>query len=98
MSFDITVGYEDFNYTYNMGQFFEDFEVHPYDWNGKTPSEVAEQIGGVFSVVADHSLEYLKCYYDAPNGWGSVDTALRFLFNVYMACLEADDSTTVEVT
>lgn len=98
MSYDVTVGEQEFNYTYNMARFFSRYDVNPVrDLDGQYPEVVAERIAEVFVSVAECDMEELSQRYDSPNGWGSVDTALRFLFDVYMACL-TEEADVVEAT
>lgn len=97
MSYDVTVGNADFDYTSNMRGFFRDFGVHPSTWDGRPASEVAEQISaGLQDIIVQNQIDLGKRY-DSPNGWGSVPTAIRFLLQVKDACLQAPDQQ-VEVT
>lgn len=97
MSYDVTVGTKDFNYTYNMGKFFTDFGVHPRDLHGEPPQEVAFRISLALLNIARYDFEDLKREYDSPNGWGTVETAIRFLMDIYMACITEPDVYMVEV-
>lgn len=88
MSYDVTVGSQEFNYTYNMGPFFRDFGVHPYfDLNGMNPNQALKAITDAFKRFTELDMEVLKEDYDASNGWGDVEGATRFLFEIYLACL-----------
>lgn len=97
MSYDIDVGTQEFNYTYNMGKFFKDFGVHPRDMHGEPPYEVAFRISLALTKIPLYGLEDLKSEYDAPNGWGTVEGATRFLMDIYMACITEPDVDMVEV-
>lgn len=96
MSYDIDVGTQDFNYTSNMHKFFKDFGVHPLDdLHGKTPQEAAFWIAAALLRMSHWDYTELCEQYDSQNGWGSVDTAMKFLFDVYVACLTETDVDTV---
>lgn len=98
MSYDVTVGTKEFNYTSNMRKFFVDFGVHPRDMHGEPPHEVAFRIAQALKDILLYGFEDLKSEYDAPNGWGSVEGAIRFLMDIYMACITEPDVDTVEVS
>lgn len=98
MSYDVTVGTQEFNYTSNMGQFFADFAVHPADLHGEQPYEVAFKISLALSDIARYGFEELTYDYDAPNGWGTVEGAIQFLLDIYMACITEPDVDTVKVS
>ena len=98
MSYDITVGTREFNYTANMRQFFADFGVHPKDLHGESPQDVAHRIATALDNICHYPIESLKRDFDAPNDWGSVEGATRFLFEVYMACITDPDVDEVEVS
>lgn len=86
MSYDITVLDEEFNYTSNMGRFFMDFGVYPPDWTGKPRAAVGASIRSALESIRANRIETLKTEYDAPNGWGSAETAIDFLERVAAAC------------
>ena len=98
MSYDVTVGTQDFNYTANMGKFFADFAVHPADMHGEPLHEVAFSITQALRDILLYGFEDLKSEYDSPNGWGTVEGATRFLMDIYMACITETDVDTVEVS
>lgn len=98
MSYDVTVGTQEFNYTSNMGAFFEEFSVHPADMHGEPPYEVAFRISLALSNISNFEVGDLSRDYDAPNGWGTVEGATRFLLDIYMACITETDVDTVEVS
>ena len=99
MSFDVTVGTKEFNYTSNMGAFFTDFGVHPrVDLNGRTPEHEALRISDAFSAMTDFDMEALGLQYNDPGGWGDVEGATRFLFEIFMACITETDVDTVEAS
>lgn len=98
MSYDVMVGTKEFNYTANMGKFFAEFNVHPSDMHGEPPYEVAFRISLALSDIARFEFEALRRDYDAPNGWGDVEGATRFLLDIYMACITETDVDTVVVS
>ena len=98
MSYDVTVGTKDFNYTANMGQFFADFAVHPADLHGEPPYEVAYRISRALGNIPRFEFEALRRDYDDANGWGTVEGAIRFLADIYVACITETDVDTVEVS
>lgn len=99
MSYDVTVGTQDFNYTANMGKFFTDFGVSPrQDLEGLTPRSAMIAITAALYSIATDDFSKLTEEYNAPNGWGDVEGATRFLFDIYMACLTEPDVDTVEVS
>lgn len=99
MSYDVTVGTQEFNYTYNMGKFFGDFGVHPTaDLEGLTRESAMIAIASAFIILAAKDYEELCDKYDAKNGWGDVEGATRFLGNIYLACLTETYADTVEAT
>ena len=98
MSYDVTVGTQEFNYTANMGRFFEEFSVHPADMHGEPPYQVAYRISRALSNISHFEFEALSRDYDAPNGWGTVEGATRFLLDIYLACITETDVDTVVVS
>lgn len=98
MSYDVTVGTKDFNYTSNMGQLFEDFNVHPHDMHREAPHTVAYRISRALGNIPHFEFEALMRDYDDPNGWGTVEGAIRFLTDIYVACITEPDVDTVRVS
>ena len=99
MSYDVTVGSQEFNYTYNMGPFFLAYGVHPLaDLSGLSRESAMIAISSALYLLSREDHEELRNKYDAPNGWGDVEGATRFLFNIYMACFTAEYGDTVEAT
>lgn len=101
MSYDVYVGNQSFNYTTNMGLFLQDFGAHPHDWADRDRKEVGREIGEALRKIAklkkhDGGWQVLDILYSAPNGWGDVEGATRFLIHVWSACFE-EISDTVDV-
>ena len=86
MSYDVNAGKDWVNYTSNMRRFFTDFDVYPPDWDGASRHEVADRIDAALVSINVNQMSTLKDEYDAPNGWGTVDTAIGFLTRVRDAC------------
>lgn len=101
MSYAVYAGNRVLNYTYNMARFFEDFGVRPTNWAGRDRKEIGREIGEAIRKIArmkksDGGWLALKTIYDAPNGWGDVEGAVRFLIRVWAACFD-EIPDTVEV-
>lgn len=87
MSYDITIGDEHFNYTYNLSAFFRRFNARPADWDGKRTDELAIIIGDALRTIAE-ATEHSLIQYDPANGWGSWQAATNWLTGVMIACIE----------
>lgn len=98
MSYDVKVGTQEFNYTANMGKFFSEFLIHPSGMHGGTPREVAFRISQALIDISLTNFEDLSRDYDNPNGWGTVEGAIQFLLDIYMACITESDVDTVKVS
>lgn len=85
MSYDVTINGEWFNYTSNMHQFFQDFGVYPPDWQGQHHTKVATSIRMALEVIRSQDPVELAVKYDAPNGWGSVESAIDWLERIAAA-------------
>jgi hypothetical protein len=82
MSYDVGIGDESFNYTYNLGAFFRDFGVGPIaDLEGVSGSQVATRIDLALTHILSRSVAELE-EYDAPNGWGSWSGATIWLMQI----------------
>ena len=97
MSYDIEAGSDWHNYTSSMSQFFKDFDAYPPDWDGMERHAVADKIDAALVNINMNDLATLKSEYDADNGWGSVETAIRFLSGVRASC-RAEIPTKVKVS
>jgi hypothetical protein len=100
MSYAVGVGGESLNYTSNMRALFADFGVYPPEWDGRPRREVGAEIGkGLRAMVFARQARGKRAFdrkYDAPNGWGSVDSAMRWLLAVYLECFrELPDTVSV---
>ncbi len=96
MSYDVTIGDEYFNYTYNLGRFFRDFGVRPTGWDGMNAGALAFIIANAFPEITVEKLGNLDAY-NPNNGWGTWQGATTWLADVMVACLENPDAT-VEAT
>lgn len=102
MSYDISIGEFDGNYTYNVSKLFhthllsDDEQTGLQGLHGKTGAQALAVLSRGFDSI--HS-EYLRVWktgdvgarsfcglYDAPNGWGSTVGALIFLAQFMAAC------------
>ena len=98
MSYDVTVGDREFNYTWNLALFFRTFQVHPYgDMRGRPASKVAETVTSGLEAIEKMDFDTLREKYDPPSKWGTVPGAIEWLKSIREACLEQPD-VTVEAT
>jgi hypothetical protein len=102
VSYDVDIGGESFNYTYNVSKLFYDHiptqrdrgglsEIH-----GLTGKQAASVIGEAFVRLAATRNKHWElnavgepkfcAEYDAPNGWGSAVGAILFLGCIMAAC------------
>jgi hypothetical protein len=97
MSYDVSIGRESFNYTYNVHKLFHDhMDGGIQSLDGLTGKQaflqLAECIDGIDRTR--HNLwenvvvgEPVFCHrYDAPNGWGSAIGGILFLSLIMAAC------------
>jgi hypothetical protein len=91
VSYDVTVAGEWFNYTSNMYEFFKDFDVYPPNWHGIDRHDLADKIDAALVKVAAEPIGDMREKYDAPNGWGDVESAVEWLTKVR-------DAARVEIT
>lgn len=99
MSYDVCIGEESFNYTYNLSKFFHDHidgGVRALDGlTGKQAvtvlSNSIEAIDNTrFSFRNGDWIDEAAFYktYDAPNGWGTTVGAIIFLSRIMGACAQ----------
>lgn len=86
MSYDVAAGNREENYTSNMRRFFTDFGAYPGDWAARDRKEVGREIGQALRRIAREDWDRLHAEYDAPDGWGDVESATRFLIRVWAGC------------
>ena len=97
MSYDVSIGDDWFNYTYNVSKLFYDhMDGGLKSLDGMTGKEAAIAIDNAFSGIADTKNKLwvreivgepkFCAQYDSPNGWGSTVGALIFLANIMGAC------------
>jgi hypothetical protein len=103
MSYDVTIGGEDFNYTFNVSKLFYDHipanrnRGGLHELHGLTGKQAALIIADAFAAmdrtyIADWSADVdgepkFCARYDSANGWGSTVGAMLFLANIMGACL-----------
>ena len=97
MSYDISIGEFDRNYTSNVSKvFYDHLEGGLHCFHGKTGKEAApllaemwrrlndtRRVMGVVGVYGEHAMQ---AKYDAKNGWGTLVGALIFLGEFSAAC------------
>ena len=91
MSYDMSIGEEDFNYTYNVSKMW--YAAIPdkgisafYGMTGKEAVKVQQHI---FNYMVDNKEELMQ--YEPTNGWGSYDGALKFVAKLIVASLNNPD-------
>lgn len=102
MSYDVSIGTESFNYTYNLGPFFRD-AIMDYgkgggirELHGVTGARACMILTTAFEDIHRVYLnewrssvpgaQQFLAKYDAPNGWGSTVGAMIFLAQILAAC------------
>lgn len=97
MSYDVVIGGEWFNYTYNVGRLFGDhIEGGLQALDGLTGKQAVRVLSDAFDAIDLSVLSHWShgdvgepkfCkIYDAPNGWGSAVGGLVFLSRIMAAC------------
>lgn len=91
MSYDMSIGEEDFNYTYNVSKMW--YAAIPdkgirafYGMTGKEAVKVQQHI---FNYMVDNKEELMQ--YEPSSGWGSYDGALKFVAKLIVASLNNPD-------
>lgn len=87
MSYDINIGRESFNYTYNVSGMW--YAAKPEKgircFYGKTGAEALQDLKEIRDYMEDHRDELLKM--EPANGWGSYQGALDFVNKLIAASL-----------
>lgn len=91
MSYDVSIGDQSFNYTYNLSAFFRDHMPEGINGlSGLTGKQAAASLSAAFvqihTTYGRTGKAHICAKYDAPNGWGSVVGALIFLGRLMAAC------------
>lgn len=91
MSYDMSIGEESFNFTYNVAKMW--YAAIPdkgirafYGMTGKEAVKVQQHI---FNYMVDNKEELMQ--YQPSNGWGSYDSALKFVAKLIVASLNNPD-------
>lgn len=108
MSYEIGIGDDDFNYTYNLGEFFHDFIKHfDNDFNELTGWQgldgmvgrdaapiLLDALSNISSVKRQNQPLYLSLgkKYDPDNYWGDVMSASILMARVMAACYRNPDA------
>lgn len=98
MSYDITIGDEEFNHTYNTHQLFceimpgnEEREAGINGLYGMTGAEAAEYIEASLERLSEmlhtKSEDEIREKFDAPNKWGTLFTATLMISRLMAACM-----------
>lgn len=97
MSYDVTIGQDSFNYTYNVAKLFHDhMDGGIQSLDGLTGKIAVDQMSSAFDRIHRTYVNDWKgdvvgnpdfcARYDAPNGWGSTVGGLIFLAQILGAC------------
>jgi len=79
------------NYTSNMYRFFKDFGVYPRDFDGITAPALRTLLkSGMDNILVEIRKDRaaLSAKYNAPNGWGEVQSAIDWLLNMDRLLME----------
>jgi hypothetical protein len=74
-----------FNHTSNTAQMWRDAGCDLAAFHGKLASELAPVLLKTIQTIEEDPESYLQ--YEPSNGWGSLESTLHFLSNIYKACL-----------
>ena len=91
MSYDMSIGDDDFNYTYNVADMWyaaipkKGIRAH----YGMTGEEALKPLTKIYSYMVVNSNELRKL--EPKNGWGSFDGALDFVHGLISASLRNKD-------
>ncbi|PWG66626.1 hypothetical protein [Bifidobacterium callitrichidarum] len=81
-----------FNYTYNLSEFFTEYGVNPiHDLDGLQASECEDRINKALRRISDVDIQSLEEKYNPDNGWGNVDSAIRWLWCIRDYCRKHPD-------
>jgi hypothetical protein len=82
VSYDVDIATSEFNYTYNLAQFFIEFGVHPYgDLSGQTGEIAAWKIDDALARIVAAPVARLN-EFNPENGWGDWPSAVRWLMEI----------------
>lgn len=98
MSYDISIGNEEFNHTYNTSLLFQDMlpgdterEAGIKGLYGMTGVEAAEYIEAglerLSEMLCEKDEDAMRAEYDSPNKWGTLFTSTLMLSRLMAACL-----------
>lgn len=103
MSYDVRIGDEDFNYTYNLADLFHDVIPSRENSHVSGPQALHGKTGEAAAVILRDAIKRIDAIrvqmgdaemcrtYNAPNGWGTVLGGTLFLTRIMMACQENPD-------
>ena len=91
MSYDMSIGEESFNFTYNVAKMWyaaiPDKGIRAF--YGMTGKEAVKVQHHIFNYMVDNKEELMQ--YQPSNGWGSYDSALKFVAKLIVASLNNPD-------
>lgn len=97
MSYDVDIGGQSFNYTYNVYRLFDDHMPNGIrGLDGMTGAQAARCLSDVMDAIHRTVLSHWHetdvgepkfcAVYDSPNGWGSAIGGILFLSQIMAAC------------
>lgn len=91
MSYDMSIGDEDFNYTWNVSKMW--YAAKPEEGirshYGMTGKEAVKPLMEILNYMVDNKEELMQ--YEPANGWGSYEGALKFVMSLVIASLNNPD-------
>ena len=87
MSYDLDIGDEDFNITYNISYIFHSQGKNLRDLNGMKSGEALDWLRDVRKNIEDNWGYYERREWEYCKGWGSVEGTYDFVQRLIRACL-----------
>lgn len=92
MSWDIQIGDEDFNLTYNYSYIFNDAGVGVREMDGMLMPLVKHQLMKVRAHIENQFDELKAMEWDKCRGWGTVEQCYDLVCHMILACAKNQDS------
>ena len=91
MSYDMSIGEESFNYTYNVSKmwYLAVPEKGIRTFYGMTGREAVKVQQHIFNYMVENKEDLMQ--YEPENGWGSYEGALKFVVKLIVASLNNPD-------
>ena len=91
MSYDMSIGIEDFNYTYNVSKMW--YDCYKKKGIRKHYGLTGKQAMPVLKKLHWHMIKHNEKLreYNPPNGWGDFDGALKFVSDLIIASVNNPD-------